>query len=433
VQGAVLFVKTHPPPAGLHESSVQGLLSLQMVGDPPTQLPAVHTSPDVQALPSSQDPVFGAFTQPVAALHESSVQLLLSLQLSGVPALHMPPPQTSMPLHALPSPHGAVLFVKTHPPLAGLHESSVQGLLSSHTVGDVPTQLPAAHTSPDVQALPSSQDPAFGALTQPVAALHESSVQVLLSSQLSGVPALHVPPPQTSLPLHALPSPQGAVLFVKTHPPLAGLHESSVHPLLSLHTVGDPPTQLPAAHISPDVHAFPSSHMAVFGIFAQPVTMLHESSVQLLLSLQLSGVPALHMPPPQTSLPLQALPSLQGAVLFAKTHMPSAGLHESSVHPLASLHIVGTVPVHAPAMQTSTVVHAFPSLHGAELFTYTQPVPGTHESFVHALPSLHGSVTTVFAIAELFNKFTSGVFVETDAANATAVPAHCVACKFRVN
>lgn len=98
-----------------------------------------------------------------------------------------------------------------------------------------------------------------------------------------------------------------------------------------------------------------------------------------------------------------------------------------------SLQTVGIPLVHAPATQTSPVVQALLSSHDATLFVKTQPTPGIHESFVHTLPSLHGSATVVFAIAELFAALMSGVFVETDAANATDVPAHCVACKFNVN
>jgi hypothetical protein len=47
--------KTQPPFSGLHESSVHGLLSLQMIGADPTQSPAPsHASLVVQAFPSSQ-------------------------------------------------------------------------------------------------------------------------------------------------------------------------------------------------------------------------------------------------------------------------------------------------------------------------------------------------------------------------------------------
>jgi hypothetical protein len=49
---------------------------------------------------------------------------------------------------------------------------------------------------------------------QPVAGLHASVVHTLLSSQFNGAPAWHVPPPQVSPVVQAFPSLQGAVLFV---------------------------------------------------------------------------------------------------------------------------------------------------------------------------------------------------------------------------
>jgi len=130
---------------------------------------------------------------------------------------------------------------------------------------------------------------------------------------------------------------------------------------------------------------------------------------------------------------VHALPSLHAAELFAKTHTPSAGLHESSVQPLLSLQIVGNPPTHAPALQVSPNVHASLSLHAAMLFANTQPMPGVHESSVHALPSTHGSVTGVVVMAMLLAMLMSGVFVETLAANGIEVPAHNAACKSSVN
>jgi hypothetical protein len=44
-------------------------------------------------------------------LHVSVVHTLLSLQTTGVPGWHVPPPQTSPEVQALPSSHAFVLFV----------------------------------------------------------------------------------------------------------------------------------------------------------------------------------------------------------------------------------------------------------------------------------------------------------------------------------
>jgi hypothetical protein len=110
LQGSVLFVCTQPV-SGAHESSVHGLLSLQLSGGPPTHSPPVQVSPVVQASPSLQGFVFGRFTQPRAGSQSSSVQTLSSSQSSGGPPLHWPSAQVSSVVQALPSSQGAVLFV----------------------------------------------------------------------------------------------------------------------------------------------------------------------------------------------------------------------------------------------------------------------------------------------------------------------------------
>src|SRR5205814_2009741 len=156
LQGAVLSVLTQPL-AGLQESSVQTLPSLQLGGAPPTQVPPLHVSAVVQALPSLQGAVLLAFTQPLAGLQESSVQTLPSLQLGGAPPTQVPPLPVSAGVPAVPSLQGAVLSVLTQP-LAGLQESSVQTLPSLQLGGAPPTQLPPLHVSAVVQALPSSQE-----------------------------------------------------------------------------------------------------------------------------------------------------------------------------------------------------------------------------------------------------------------------------------
>ena len=110
LQGNVLLVLTHPI-AGLHESSVQTLPSLQLGAGPPTHVPPLHASVVVQAFPSSQGAVLLVLTQPVAGLHESAVQVLPSSQESGDPAWQLPAEQASPLVQALPSSHGDVLSV----------------------------------------------------------------------------------------------------------------------------------------------------------------------------------------------------------------------------------------------------------------------------------------------------------------------------------
>src|SRR5439155_1620026 len=260
----------------------------------------------------------------VAGLHESSVQTLLSLQFSGGPPRHAPPAHVSAVVHASPSSHGEVLFVWTHP-VAGLHESSVQTLPSLQFGGAPPRQVPPAHVSAVVHASPSSHGVVLSVCTRPVAGLHASSVQTLPSLQLGGGPPRHAPPAHVSAVVHAFPSSQGEVLFVWTQP-VAGLHGSSVRTLWSLRFGGAPPRHAPLAQVSAVVHAFPSSQGEVLFVWTHPVAGLHESSVQTLPSLQFGGAPPRQVPPTHVSAVVQSFPSSHGEVLFVWTH-PVAGLH----------------------------------------------------------------------------------------------------------
>jgi hypothetical protein len=199
------------PVAGTHESVVHMLSSSQLlVPVPVTQLPALHLSPVVQALPSSQSAVLLAWAQvPSAGLQLSSVQTLSSLQLLATPT-HWPAEHVSLLVHALPSSHVAVLFVWTQP-VAGTQLSSVHGLVSAQLGGAPPWHAPAEHVSAVVQALPSSHEAVLFACWQ-APPLHMSSVHGLLSLQSAPVvhsgggasePAsvLGLPPVQTP-PLH---------------------------------------------------------------------------------------------------------------------------------------------------------------------------------------------------------------------------------------
>jgi len=212
LHGAVLLLCAHPV-TGLQESSVHGLPSSQFGPAPPTHTPPKQASPVVHALPSSQEAVLLAWVQPVAGLHESSVHGLPSSQLGPAPPTQTPPEQASPVVQALPSSQEAVLFTCVQP-VAGLQASSVQTLASSQFGAVPPTQVPPEQASPVVQALPSLQDAVLLVCVHPVTGLHESSVQGLPSSQLGPAPPTQVPPEQASPVVHALPSSQGAVLFV---------------------------------------------------------------------------------------------------------------------------------------------------------------------------------------------------------------------------
>jgi hypothetical protein len=138
----------------LQESSVQVFPSLQSSGGPPTHAPPEQVSFVVQAFPSLHGALLLTYTHPVAGLHESSVHALPSLQFGGGPPAHVPPAQVSFVVQALPSLHGLLLLTCTQPD-DGLHESSVQTFPSLQSSGAPPTHEPLEHVSPVVQALPS--------------------------------------------------------------------------------------------------------------------------------------------------------------------------------------------------------------------------------------------------------------------------------------
>jgi hypothetical protein len=157
----------------------------------------------------------------------------------------------------------------------------------------------------------------------------------------------------------------------------------------------------PFPQVSPTVHAFPSLQGAVLLSLTQPEVGLQPSSVHGLLSLQLSApVPGWQLPPLQASPVVQALPSLHGAVLLVKMH-PDVGLQVSSVHGLLSLHTNDVPGLQIPPPQVSPVVQAFPSLHGAVLSVWTQPVCGLQLSSVHGLLSLQSTVDPVQTVAQV--------------------------------
>jgi hypothetical protein len=148
---------------------------------------------------------------------------------------------------------------------------------------------------------------------------------------------------------------------------VAGLHESSVQPLESLQSSAGPPTQAPPLHASAVVQASPSLHGATLSVCRQPVPGVQKSSVQGLPSSQLNGDDPAQTPPEQISPVEHGSPSSQASELFVWTQ-PVAGLQESSVQPFASSQPSAGPPAHAPPVQVSEVVHAFPSSHAAALF-----------------------------------------------------------------
>ena len=330
---------------------------------PPTQDPPWQASFVVQAFPSSQALLLSVWVQPEAGSQASSVQGLLSLQSAAdvsVPT-HDPPLQASPVVQAFPSSQAALLFVLKQPEL-GSQRSSVQGLLSLQSVADVstPPHVPPVHTSPVVQAFPSLHELELLAWTQPEAGSQLSSVHALLSSQTTGI-AKHPPAGSHPSAVHALLSLQTMGVCVQ---PVAGSHVSAVQALLSLQSTAAPGLQVPPPHVSPLVHAFPSSQAFELLVWTQPEAESHESSVHGLLSSQLRGV----------------------------EWQPVAESHVSSVQRFPSLQSTGAPGLQRPPPHVSPVVHAFPSSHVLVLYVWPQPEDGSQLSSVQTLLSSQSSV-----------------------------------------
>src|SRR5262245_41430642 len=151
-------------------------------GAPPTQCVPEQVSPVVHGLPSSHASWFAAYTQPVAGLQESSVHGLPSLQSSVEPAVHTRFAQVSCVVHALPSSHDAWLGACTQP-VCGSQESSVHTLPSLQLTAGPATHMPLAQTSGEVHASPSSQRAMLKVARQVPAPSQAVSVQGFVSLQ----------------------------------------------------------------------------------------------------------------------------------------------------------------------------------------------------------------------------------------------------------
>jgi len=148
--------------------------------------------------------------------------------------------------------------------------------LAEHVTGLVPTHLPATQPSLRVQALASSQPvpSVFGVALQ--APVFESQVPVLQASssalQLMAVPRLHVNvvKSQVSTPSQASALTQSASLvqphlLVSKLQPLGSTQLSTVQAILSSQVTVVPP-HTPLVHLSPLVQALPSPHGVLSGL-----------------------------------------------------------------------------------------------------------------------------------------------------------------------
>lgn len=215
----------------------------------------------------------------MVAEHASVVQASLSLHTSAAP-LHAPVAQTSLVVQALPSlqvvPSAAAGALQV--PDFASQASTVQGLLSLQTVALPGAQVPLAHKSLTVQALPSVQALPVSAVKAHLPAVQALLVQALLSSHSLAARQL---PPQ---PLMAL----------ATHKPDLASQLSMVQGSLSSHGKTPLPVQLPPVQASDVVQVLPSLHgkPLVTGTKPQaPVVVTQASLVQALLSLHTVALP----------------------------------------------------------------------------------------------------------------------------------------------
>ncbi len=144
--------------------------------------------------------------------------------------------------------------------------------------------------------------------------------------------------------------------------PATGLQLSTVHAFPSLQPRLPVPEQAPPEQVSPVVQALPSLQLALlFTNLHWPVAGSQVSVVQTLLSPQLFGVPAEQVPAAQTSLSVQGFPSSHEAVLLTKPQPVVAEQNGDVQGLLSSGHVMGK-PTHTPLLQTSPVVHGELSL-----------------------------------------------------------------------
>lgn len=254
-----------------------------------------------------------------------------------------------------------------------LSQLTVQGPSWQSTL---PSQEPPAHTTlqlPSPHLISSLQLPPL----QVTAQLCDFSHLTLPSQLLS----LHftlqtVSPQSTSLPHEPLPlqftrhwSVPHSILSPQELAPAQSMVQLAA--LLQSILLGQEPSPEqvtlqvpPAGHLQP----FEQSRAMQVSVCWQPVALLQLSAVHGSPSSQSTTAP-LQVPPPQTSLAVQASPSLQEAVLLLVTQ-PVDTLQLSVVQTSLSSQFLAAPAVQVPALQASPSVQALPSSHEAVLCTF---------------------------------------------------------------
>ena len=159
-----------------------------------------------------------------------------------------------------------------------------------------------------------------------------------------------------------------------------------VHGLVSSQLWGLP-LQLPPEQTSLEVQALPSLQPSVELAKVQPPLGSQLSVVQGLPSLQARSLPGTHWPLAHRSPWVQTEPSSQGSVWLANWQ-PLALSQLSAVQGLPSLQRLGAPPWQTPPLHASLVVQAVASLHASAELTNAQPELGSQLSAVQGLPSL---------------------------------------------
>jgi hypothetical protein len=164
------------------------------------------------------------------------------------------------------------------------------------------------------------------------------------------------------------------------------------HWLSAVHTTASEPTHAPDWQVSRPVQALPSSHGApsfTGSGWHAPVSGTHTFDKQAsLLCAQTTGVPTWHSLSLglHVSVPLQALPSLQSALVtqlhavMSAAQAPLFSSQLSTEQASPSSQTTG-LPAQAPSVQASSVVHAWASSHGAPSSAFSSlhsPVFGSH-------------------------------------------------------
>jgi hypothetical protein len=293
------------PLAGAQLSTVQGKPSAHVTALPGTHRPPSHASPEVHALPSEQKPPFGTGKNrhPAARLQVSVVQGSPSVHPTETPGLHAPAAHESPAVHGSPSVHCAPAGSgENTQPEAGLQLSVVHASPSVQVAGVTDRHVEPWQRSLMVQALPSEQGlpSGWGENTHPVLGRQLVATHGASLPQFSGAPAAQAPATHVSPTVQALPSEQAVegAAGAKTQP-VAGLHESTVQTLPSAQLTGAPGAQAPFWQASPLVHAEPSEHAEPFvtSVNIHPFTGSQVSRVQGFLSSQGNAGPGTQVPP----------------------------------------------------------------------------------------------------------------------------------------